>query len=184
MPHLTSPASQQGSVQILVESRFVVGSREEWDRLEAPLKALDPYFADFARGHSCGTRTNYHSWPMREFTWETGDGLKRSIDVHLDDKENLLFAIEGQASEGSDQAHLRGYFHVRSILFGNLLSAPLDPQRVLQILEKAYGELNRLTALDLERVEVKDQPAPNVMTLLMLAVRGYWDALGHNWWRK
>lgn len=58
----------------------------EWERVEAPLRTLDPLLEKFARNRGIVIERNDHDWPARRLDWTSG-GLRRTIDVSLLDEE-------------------------------------------------------------------------------------------------
>ena len=78
------------------------GPDEEWERLESPLRALDPALDAFAREHALHVGRNYHNWPERSLTWN--HGLSRVIQIYLADAEKLtwnLWLCASQDRKGS-----------------------------------------------------------------------------------
>ena len=53
------------------------GSKEKWDKLEAPLVKLDKKLKDFANEYNIKIEKNYHSEPNRILSW--GKKIKGQI---------------------------------------------------------------------------------------------------------
>jgi len=72
-------------------------SREAWDRIEAPLRPLDPALEAFARQHDMSLGRNYHNWPERSLRW--GKPVSRLIQIYLEDEDQLTWNVWLCASE-------------------------------------------------------------------------------------
>jgi hypothetical protein len=72
------------------------GSREEWDRLEAPLIALDPTLEAFARQRGLTLGKN-HKYPERSLTW--GGSVSRLIQIFIAGDQGPTFNLWLCASE-------------------------------------------------------------------------------------
>ena len=72
------------------------GTREEWDRLEAPLIAIDQTLEEFADQHSL-TLTKNHKHPERSLKW--GSPVSRLIQVFVSADEIPAFNLWLCASE-------------------------------------------------------------------------------------
>jgi hypothetical protein len=86
------------------------GSREEWDRMEAPLLALDESLSEFASGRNLQVIKNYHNWPQREIRW-TSSGIRRTISILLasESKMTLHVAVVA-AKDKDDDRYLKDYW--------------------------------------------------------------------------
>jgi hypothetical protein len=126
-----------------------MGSKAEWDRLEAPLVALDGAFDEFATRHGSAMERNYHAWPSRLFRWRRDDGIDRCVEVFLESEAALAFAVCGAA-----YTERVGARFVRQLRGADLLSAPLDLTRVQGALEDVYRSVDALSLEDLERVQL------------------------------
>lgn len=73
------------------------GSPESWDRIEGPLRALDPTLEAFAHEHGMSLGRNHHGWPERSLRW--GRPVGRLIQIYLDDEERLTWNVWLCASE-------------------------------------------------------------------------------------
>lgn len=56
-----------------------IGSREGWEALEAPLRALDDDLEAFSRRRGRELERNYHGWPNRRLLW--GRPVQRLIEI-------------------------------------------------------------------------------------------------------
>jgi hypothetical protein len=63
------------------------GTAEEWSRIEAPLKALDPDLDCFAGKYGLNVTKNHKDWPERSLAWEAD--VRCLIQIYLVD-ESLL----------------------------------------------------------------------------------------------
>jgi hypothetical protein len=79
------------------------GTREEWQRAEAPLLALDSDLEQFARTNKLVLTRNCKDWPERSLTW-TSNGVNCRVQVYLDDLEKLTLAFGYCAYQDRDDA--------------------------------------------------------------------------------
>lgn len=63
------------------------GTQEEWQRIEAPIKTLDPELERFANLHELSITRNHKDWPDRSIVWDTG--TRCLIQLYLADAETL-----------------------------------------------------------------------------------------------
>jgi hypothetical protein len=63
------------------------GTREEWERIEAPLKALDAGLERFAITHGLTVTKNHKDWPERSIAW--GNPVRCLIQVYLGTQAQL-----------------------------------------------------------------------------------------------
>ena len=73
-------------------------SREEWEKVEAPLLAIDGLLAEFAAQRNVQIVKNYHNWPQRQLDW-TSNGIHRSLWILLADAGEMTFHVAGVASK-------------------------------------------------------------------------------------
>lgn len=66
-------------------------SRVAWQRLEAPLLAVDPVFERFAAEHGLHVRRNHKDWPERSLLW--GDEVRCLIQLYLASVDALTFNL-------------------------------------------------------------------------------------------
>jgi hypothetical protein len=67
------------------------GTNEEWQRIEAPLKLLDPALDRFARKYGLPVTKNLKDWPERSLVWETD--VRCLMQVYLIDKSALTLKL-------------------------------------------------------------------------------------------
>src|ERR1700722_9853481 len=67
------------------------GTKEEWNRIEAPLLEIDPIVSDFAEKFGLTVRKNNKDWPERSLVW--GDGVHCLIQIYLVDQKLLTFNL-------------------------------------------------------------------------------------------
>lgn len=72
-------------------------SKEEWERIESPLRELDVALDAFAKRHGMELTSNFAGWPERSLSWS--DGIERTIQVLLGDEESLRFNVWIMACE-------------------------------------------------------------------------------------
>lgn len=73
------------------------GTQEDWERLEAPLRALDPRLEDFAHRHGMRLARSERNWPSRSLHW--GDDVQRLIQIYLDNTEEPTWNLWACASQ-------------------------------------------------------------------------------------
>jgi hypothetical protein len=120
------------------------GSREDWDRLEAPLRRVDAELDAFAGRHGMALTKNHHSWPERSLTWV--DGVERKIQVLLQDAAALTYNVWVVAWE--DRADGR-YWKRKAIANG--LPEPELHAKLAELLEAGRAALAEWAVEDLER---------------------------------
>lgn len=74
------------------------GSREDWERMEAPLLEIDELLAQFASGRNMQVVKNYHNWPQRQIDW-TSNGIDRSLYILLANESKMTFHVAVVASK-------------------------------------------------------------------------------------
>jgi hypothetical protein len=79
------------------------GTKEEWDRIEAPLKLLDYEINRFADRHGLNVTKNLKDWPERSLTW--GHDVRCLMQIYLADQEKLTLHLWICASQ--DRANKR-----------------------------------------------------------------------------
>jgi hypothetical protein len=73
------------------------GTREEWDRIEAPLLDIDSVISEFAAKVGLSVQKNQKDWPSRHIEW--GSDVRCLIQLYLADQETLTFNLWLCASE-------------------------------------------------------------------------------------
>ncbi|MDX1375257.1 MAG: hypothetical protein R3357_06815 [Burkholderiales bacterium] len=73
------------------------GSEHEWERFEAPLRALDRRLEQFALQHNMRFARSRRNWPSRSLHW--GDNVQRMIQIYLDDPAALTWSLWACASQ-------------------------------------------------------------------------------------
>ena len=66
------------------------GTKEEWDRLEAPLREVDEVIREFARVQDLDVDANYHNMPNRRLMWNKG-GITCVIQVSVNDEDMTIY---------------------------------------------------------------------------------------------
>jgi hypothetical protein len=67
-----------------------VGTKEEWDRVEAPLLEVNDVISEFAHSHGLSLDSNYHSMPNRRLMWDKG-GITRVIEVSVNVEDMTIY---------------------------------------------------------------------------------------------
>src|SRR5687768_3421973 len=65
------------------------GSKDEWERMVAPLRAFDAVLEEFAARVGASIEQNYHNMPNRMLSWTTDD-IRRQIQISLYGDEPLI----------------------------------------------------------------------------------------------
>jgi hypothetical protein len=76
------------------------GTKEEWDRIKAPLKRLDPELDRFARKYGLRVTRNAKDEPERSLIW--GSDIRCLIQVFLVDQSALTLTLWICASQNRD----------------------------------------------------------------------------------
>ena len=63
----------------------------EWQRVEEPLRQLDPTLLEFAEKVALEVTKNQRDWPERSIVW--GTSVRRLIQVYLVSPEDLTFNL-------------------------------------------------------------------------------------------
>lgn len=66
------------------------GTKEEWDRMEAPLLEVDDVIGEFAQSKGLSLDSNYHNMPNRRLMWNKG-GITRVIQVSVKDEDMTIY---------------------------------------------------------------------------------------------
>ncbi len=77
------------------------GTRDEWDRLEAPLSKLDLVILRFAESFGMKVSKNHKDWPERSIEW--GGPVRCFIQIYLADQEQALWNFWICCSEDRDK---------------------------------------------------------------------------------
>jgi hypothetical protein len=77
------------------------GSKQEWQRVEAPLHPLTPALEDFARRHGMRIAYSEHNWPSRSLHW--GDDFERVIQISLENPQTLTWDVWVYAWQDRDR---------------------------------------------------------------------------------
>ena len=67
------------------------GTDQEWERIEAPLRPLDPTLDGFARRHGMRISRSERNWPSRSLHW--GAKLERLVQIYLEDPARLTWNV-------------------------------------------------------------------------------------------
>src|SRR5688572_24646106 len=118
------------------------GSTDDWERMEAPLRAIDDVVAAFAERHRATISRNSHSWPERSVRW--GTGIERLIQIYLADETKLLFHVWLCASEDRPKGRFwKNRFLVKERSIQEIVAS------LNQLLEEGKKELDAWSSEDL-----------------------------------
>lgn len=67
-------------------------SREEWEKMEAPLLEVDELLAQFAAERNMQVIKNYHNWPRRHLEL-VNDRIHRGIQILATDENKMTFHL-------------------------------------------------------------------------------------------
>lgn len=118
------------------------GSQEEWERMVAPLRQLDPDLNSFATAQDLEVVHNYHNMPNRLVKWSR-DGIQRLIQISLDGQDKILFALSAYKDESGKR-------------FGKRWPATMDiplqefKSNLGPLMTEAYERLEAVSEADLE----------------------------------
>jgi hypothetical protein len=110
------------------------GTPDEWQRLEAPLLALDPVFETFAARHGLELSRNAKDWPERSLRW--GGNPSFLIQMYLESETGPGWNVWLCCSEDrSDRRYWRNEFAVH----GEPVESIRD--RLPHLLEDSFNRL-------------------------------------------
>ena len=129
------------------------GSRETWDRIEAPLRPLDPALEAFAHKLGVPLTRNSRNWPERSLRW--GEPVSRLIQLYLEDEDRLTWTLWVCASEDRTSAR---YWRRESLR----KDVPIEEisSHLASLLDQAHQLVTRWSSKDLEfATELSEPPA-------------------------
>jgi hypothetical protein len=112
------------------------GTREEWDRFEAPVRRLDSIFEAFAARHGLTVSRNGKDWPERSVSW--GDDVRCLIQIWRVSEESPALKVWICASQ--DRGLKR--FWKRAFLAKDADAEVLRPS-LPAMLDKGFEQLKR-----------------------------------------
>lgn len=119
------------------------GSPEEWERITAPLRPLDPVLSEFAARHGMALERGGRAWPSRSLRW--GGSVDRLIQIFLEDEDALTWNLWICASQDRTAGrHWKQRYLRRGV--------PIDriEEDLEALLEEARGVAEGWTGADLE----------------------------------
>jgi hypothetical protein len=119
------------------------GTKEEWNRIESPLRALDPTLSRFAKRHGFSFGKNCRNWPERSL--RRAGPVERLIQIYLVDQKSLTFNLWLCASE--DRGRER-YWKRRFLKEG--VPIPEIQKNLTALLDAARDEVEGWASEDLE----------------------------------
>lgn len=118
------------------------GEKAEWDRLEAPLRAMDFLLQAFADEKGIALERNDHNWPSRGFIW--GDSVRRRLQIFLHE-DYLTWKVWLCASE--DRA---GGRFSKSAFLRKDVTIDVIAGEISAILEEGFAIVEGWSAADFE----------------------------------
>ena len=120
---------------------------QEWRLLQRELEPLDPLLREFARRVGGDLTRDYHGYPNRTIRWT--QGLVRSVDLYLSDREKRLFGVgaiayKDKTVDGQVKRRIRST-SIRAHMTGQELRSSL-----IRLLEQARATAVGWTEDDLE----------------------------------
>ena|SRR5580704_659997 len=128
------------------------GTAEEWSRIEAPLKALDPDLDRFASKYGLNVTKNHKDWPERSLVWE-GD-VRCLMQIYLVDQSSLTLNLWICASQDRD-----GNRYWKNEMVRKEVLLPEMARDLLEALETGKYKLDLWSAHP-EELEFAAKPAP------------------------
>ena len=110
------------------------GTREEWERLEAPLLELDPAISAFAAEHALALSKNDKDWPGRSLNW--ADKPSCLMQLYLADADALTWHLWLCCAE--DRGRER-FWRQERLIDGEPVSS--FAPRISDLLNKGYHRL-------------------------------------------
>ena len=108
------------------------GTKEEWDRIEAPLLEIDQYLERFAVENNLSLSKNLKGGPNRSFEW--GISIRNLIQIFLVSETELTFNLWVCASE--DRGNKR--YWKKKLLFENQTISNVKME-IPDLLDQAYS---------------------------------------------
>ena len=122
------------------------GPKNEWERIEAPLRKVDPIIESFGQRHGLSATRNYHNWPERSL--RRRGALRRLIQVYLAETDTLTWHVWICASEDRSDGR-----YWKSALLGKNLSTGEMQSGMERLLEESWVQLARWSRRTWRRLE-------------------------------
>ena len=86
------------------------GSKERWEKMEAPFLQVDRRLEEFEKIHAMSIEKNYHNWPQRTLSW-ANEGITRWIQISLkgDTEETYCLWLLAWQDRGHERYWKRQY---------------------------------------------------------------------------
>ena len=121
------------------------GSKEQWERLEAPLPTIDNNLRSFAHSKNLDIDKNYHNWPSRSLEWEN-KGIKRKIQIYLENQNQKTYNLWLCAYRDKDNTrYWKNEFLKKNVLFSEISG------NIEELLKKSFSTVESWTEKDLEK---------------------------------
>jgi len=127
------------------------GTKADWERVEAPLRALDNKLESFSKRHGIALSRNGRNWPDRSLVW--GSPVRRLIQIFLADEEGLTYNVWICASEDRDNKRYWKQELLRSAVAVTEIEAELT-----DLLERGRALLESWDSDSLEFATTVDRP--------------------------
>jgi hypothetical protein len=110
------------------------GTAEEWERLEAPIRAIDPAIDNFASTHSLTVVRNERESVGRSMRW--GSNPSCLIQLYLADQSKLTWNLWACCSE---DRQLKRYWKQRMLVEESKAADFAD--KIIELLEEGYEDV-------------------------------------------
>lgn len=120
------------------------GTKEEWERIIAPLEKLDPVLEAFGAARDLTLVKNARNWPNRAFRWDSP--VNRLIEIYAEGEPHSTWTFWVCASEDRDAGR---YWKKESLLRAADISTLTE--RLLELLEAGWLLVTSWGSTDLER---------------------------------
>lgn len=109
------------------------GASNDWNRIEAPLRILDPILREFGRSKGLAMVSNERNWPDRSYRW--GERPHLLIQLYLESEKELNYTLWVSAY---DHRSREEYWKHETIL--KAASINDLKENLLESLTKAYAK--------------------------------------------
>jgi hypothetical protein len=122
------------------------GKPEEWERIEKPLRKIDPELESYAKANNLQLSKNYHNWPERSLEW--GNRIKKLIQIYLENEKTMTFNLWLCASEDREKRRFwKSIFLKKSVDFSEI------SDNLIELLNEGRKILNSIKSEDLKPVD-------------------------------
>jgi hypothetical protein len=120
------------------------GPKDEWEKLEAPIKKIDSQVDAFAKIYGLEQTRNHKSWPERSLMWKSNE-MSHLIQIYMDGKETERYNLWLATSKdiGKDR-------YWKNVFLKKNASIDEIAEDLFENLEKAKKEIESWKESDLE----------------------------------